>query len=73
MHYILDFRNGPLVGQTLALSRRPASITITFDEGPTTIYVQDRLTKRFDEGFTLEMIEPDYDQVTPEEKTDENS
>lgn len=69
MHYKLAFRDGPLVDQTLTVLRRPASITIAFDEGPTAIYVQNGITKLIVDGMLLEMITPDYDQITPEEKT----
>lgn len=65
MHFDLDFRSGPLVGQTLKVTRRPASITIAFNEGPTTIYVQGKLSKRIGDGFIQQMVEPNYDQITP--------
>ena len=61
MHYLLDFRDGPLKGQRLDIERRPASITLTFDEGPCVMYVQGRITKRVGEGMILEMAEADYE------------
>ncbi len=65
MHYVLDFRGGPLNGQIMKLPHRPSSVTFAFDEGPTAIYVQGRLNKRVEDGFIQEMVEADYDQVTP--------
>ena len=69
MLYVLDFRGGPLNGQTSIIPRRPSSITITFDEGPCAIYIQGRVTERVGEATFLEMVETDYDQIIQEEKT----
>lgn len=62
MHYLLDFRDGPLKGQRLDIERRPSSLTIAFDEGPCVMYVQGRITKRVGDGMILEMAEADYEK-----------
>lgn len=61
MNYKLDFRDGPLVGASVDLDRRPASLTIAFNDGSCVMYVAGRITKRVGDGMILEMAEADYE------------
>lgn len=62
MNYLLDFRDGPLGGQTMVLERHPASLTIAFNDGPCVMYVAGKITKRLDNGMHVVMAEADYEK-----------